>query len=153
MNEIKKVLNATMKGPSASRSTKILMYSNMREKTIEVGKKVEEYLETDDETFLIDVLTIHGRQMRTQKASYLDLLVSEQTTLAHDVCILCATRGVVNAGIDSKHVRCAIRIEFPPSIQDIFQEKGRVRRIQAATPDDFVYLICFDIDSFVLLLR
>ena len=153
MNEIKKVLNATMKGPSASRSTKILMYSNMREKTIEVGKKVEEYLETDDETFLIDVLTIHGRQTRTQKASYLDLFVSDQTTLAHDVRILCATSGVANAGIDSKNVRCAIRIEFPPSIQDICQEKGRVGRIQAATPDDFAYLICFNIDSFVLLLR
>ena len=52
MNEIKKILNATMKGPSASRSTKILMYSNMREKAIDIGKKVEEYLETDNETFL-----------------------------------------------------------------------------------------------------
>ena len=153
MNEIKKVLNATMKGPSASRSTKLLMYSNMRDKTVEVGKKVEEYLETDDETFLIDVMTLHGRQTRTQKASYLDLFVSDHITLAHDVRILCATSGVANAGIDSKHVRCAIRIEFPPSIQDICQEKGRVGRIPSATPEEFAYLICFDVDSFVLLLR
>ena len=128
MNEIKKVLNATMKGPSASRSTKILMYSNMREKTVEVGRKVEEYLETDDDTFLIDVMTIHGRQTRTQKASYLDLFISDQMTLAHDVRILCATSGVANAGIDSKHVRCAIWIEFPPLIQDICQSrKGTCR--------------------------
>ena len=142
-----------MKGPLATRLTKLLMYSNMQEKTIDIGKKVGEYLETDDETFLIDVMTIHGRQTRTQKASYLDLFVSDQTTLAHDVRILCATSGVTNAGIDIKHVRCAVRIEFPPSIQDICQEKGRVGRIQAATPDDFAYLICFDVDSFVLLLR
>ena len=85
MNEIKKVLNATMKGPSASRSTKLLMYSNMRDKTVEVGKKVEEFLEIDDETFTIDVMTLHGRQTRTQKASYLDLFVSDHITLAHDV--------------------------------------------------------------------
>jgi len=82
MNEIKKVINATMKGPLASPSMKILIYSNMRDKTIEVGKKVEEYLETDDETFLIDVMTLHGRQTRTQKASYLDLFVSDKITLA-----------------------------------------------------------------------
>ena len=80
-------------------------------------------------------------------------MVVAQTTLAHDVRILCATSGVANAGIDSKHVRCAIRIEFPPSIQDICQEKGRVGRIHGATPDQFAYLICFDVDSFVLLLR
>ena len=82
MNKIKKVWNATMKGPLATRLTKLLMYSNMQEKTIDIGKKVEEYLETDDVTFLIDVMTIHGRQTRTQKASYLDLFVSDQTTLA-----------------------------------------------------------------------
>ena len=152
MNEIKKVLKATMKGPSASQSTKLLMYLNMREDTIDIGKKVEEYLETDDETFLIDVMTINGRQTRTQKASYLDSFVSDNTTLAHNVRILCATSGVANTGIDSKHVQCAIRIEFPPSIQDICQEKGCVGRIQGASPDDFAYLICFDIDSFVLLL-
>ena len=89
-------------------------------------------------------MTIHGR--------HLDLFVSDKTTQAYDVRILCATSGVANAGIDSKHVRCAIRIKFPPLIQDICQEKGRVGRIQAATPDKFAYLICLDVDSFVLLL-
>ena len=61
--------------------------------------------------------------------------------------------GVANAGIDSKHVYCALRAEFSPSIQDMCQEKGRVGRVPSATPDVFTYVVCFDVESFVLLLR
>ena len=49
-----------------------------------------------------------------------------------------------------------MRTEFPPSIQDRCQEKGRVGRIPSATANVFTYVqyvICFDIDSYVLLLR
>ena len=104
MNEIKKVMNATMKGSCASPSTKMIIYSNMRDKIIKLGKKVEEYLDTDSETFLIDVIILHGHLTRTQKASYLDSFVLNTTTLDHDVHILCATSRVANAGIDSKEV-------------------------------------------------
>ena len=129
MNEIKKVIDATMKGPSTSASQKILIYSNMRDKTVKISKKVEEYLDIDDDTFTIDVMVLHGRQTRTQKASYLDFFTSNTTTIDHDVRMLCATSRVANAGIDSKDVYCTMRTEFPPSIQDICQEKGRVGRI------------------------
>ena len=107
MNDIKKVINATMKGRSASQSRKIIIYSNMRDKIVHLGKKVGDYLEIDEATYLID----------------------------------------------SKHVYYAVRAEFPPSIQDMCQEKGRVGRIPSATPDVFTYLVCFDVESFVLLLR
>ena len=81
-----------MKGPSASASQKILIYSNMRDKkTVKILKKVEEYLDIDDDTFTIDVMVLHGRQTRTQKASYLDFFTSNTTTIDHDVRILCAT--------------------------------------------------------------
>ena len=73
--------------------------------------------------------------------------------LLHDVRILCATSGVANTGIDSKNVQCALRIEFPLSIQDMCQEKGRVGRIPSATPDAFSYVVCFDVKSFVVLLK
>ena len=153
MIEIKKVIDVTMNGPSTSASQKVLIYSNMRDKTIKISKKVEEYLNIGDDTFTIDVMVLHGRQTRTQKASYLDFFTSNSTTIDHDVRMLCATSGVANAGIDSKDVYCAMRTEFPPSIQDICQEKGRVGRIPFASPDVFTYVICFDIDSYVLLLR
>ena len=39
MNEIKKVIDATMKGPSTSASQKILIYSNMRDKTVKILKR------------------------------------------------------------------------------------------------------------------
>jgi hypothetical protein len=90
---------------------------------------------------------------RRQKASYLNLYVSQESNLLHDVQILCATSGVANAGIDSKNVYCALRTEFPPSIQDMCQEKGRVGHIPSASPNDFSYVVCFDIESFVVLLK
>ena len=110
-------------------------------------------MEIDNDTFPIDVMVLHGHQTRTQKASYLNLFTSNTTTIDHDAQILCATSGVANAGIDSKDVYCAMRTEFPPSIHDICQEKGRVGQISLATANVFTYVICFDIDSYVLLLH
>jgi superfamily II DNA helicase RecQ len=155
MNDIKKVIDTTMKGRSASQSRKIIIYSNMRDKIVQLGKKVEDYLEIDEATYPIDLVILHGHLTRKQKASYLKRFVNvtNTTTIDHDVRILCATSGVANAGIDSKHVYCALRAEFPPSIQDMCQEKGRVGRIPSATPDIFTYVVCFDVESFVLLLR
>ena len=146
MNEIKKVINATMKGPSTSATQKVLIYSNMLDKTVKISKKVEKYLDIDDEMFTIDVMVLHGCQTRTQKASYLDFFTSNTTTIDHDVRMLCATSGVANAGIDSRDISCAMRTEFPPSIQYICQEKGRVGRIPSASPNVFTYVICFDLN-------
>ena len=111
-----------MKGPSTSASQKIfIVYSNMRNKTVKILKKVEGHLHIDDGTFTIDVMVLHGRQTRTQRgASYLDFFTSNTTRIDHDVRMLCTTSGVANAGIGSKD------IEFPSLIQDICQEKGRV---------------------------
>ena len=153
MNIIKRLVDATMKGRTASNSKKIIIYSNMRDKIIKIGQKTEDYLDTLEETFLIDLMMLHGHQTRKQKAAYLKLYVSQTMNLLHDVRILCATSGVANAGIDSKNVHCALRTEFPPSIQDMCQEKGRVGRIPSATPDAFSYVICFDVESFVVLLK
>ncbi len=153
MNTIKALINKTMKGRLASNSKKIIIYSNMRDKIIQMGQKIEDYLDTDQSTFLIDLMVLHGHQTRNQKASYLNLYVADGPNISHDVRILCATSGVANAGIDSKNVYCALRTEFPPSIQDMCQEKGRVGRIPSASPDIFSYVVCFDIESFVVLLK
>ena len=61
--------------------------------------------------------------------------------------------GVANAGIDCSEIYTAMRIEIPPSIMDICQEKGRVGRVPSPSPEVYSYMICFDIDSFILLLK
>ena len=156
MNDMKKVINATMKDHLASQSWKIIIYLNMHNKIVHLGKKVEDHLEIDEAAYLIDLVILHGHLTRNQKAwSYLKrfVAVSNTTTINHDVWILCATSGFTNAGIDSKHVYCAVRAKFPPSIQDMCQEKGWVGRIPSTTPDIFTYLVCFlNVGSFVLLL-
>ena len=67
-----------------------------------------------------------------------------------DIRILLATSGVANAGINCNEIFSAVRIEFPPSIMDICQEKGRVGRVPSASPDVYSYVICYDIESFIL---
>lgn len=71
MNEIKKVINEIMKGTSASSpQKKTIIYSNMRDKIVKLGKKVENYLDSDDEKFLINVDIIHRHHLtRTQCSS------------------------------------------------------------------------------------
>ena len=126
----------------------------MREKIIKIGEKTENYLDSHEETFLIDLMMLHGHQTQKQKAAYLKLYVSQTMNLLHDVRILCATSGVANTGIDSKNiVQCALRAEFPPSIQDMCQEKGCIGRIPSATPYAFSYVICFNVESSVALLK
>ena len=71
MNDIKKVIDATMKGRLASQSRKIIIYSNMRDKIVQLGNKVEDYLEIDEATYPIDLVILHGHLTRKQKASYL----------------------------------------------------------------------------------
>lgn len=112
MNEIKKVIQCN----NNERFLCIdFIYSNMWDKIIQLGKKVEEYLDTDSETFLIDVIILHGHLKRTQKA---DLFVSNTTrTHNHDVWILCATSGVANTGIDSKDIYCACCNVHIPNIR------------------------------------
>ena len=64
MNVIKHLIDATMKGRTALNSKKIIIYSNMRDKIIKIGQKTEDYLDTLEETFLIDLMMLHGHQTR-----------------------------------------------------------------------------------------
>jgi hypothetical protein len=139
---------------STNGEKKIIIYSNMREKIINLTKQLELFLNTDNKLYLADVISIHGQLSHEEKASYLKMFMGDAIPFEFaDIRILLATSGVANAGIDCSEVYSAIRIEFPPSIMDICQEKGRVGRVPSPSPDIYSYKICFDIDSFVLLLK
>ena len=45
------------------------------------------------------------------------------------------------------------RVDFPPSIADLSQERGRAGRRDDATPDDFVYQVAICLESFLHIFR
>ena len=47
-----------------------------RDKIVQLGKKVKDYLEIDEATYPIDLVILHGHLTRKQKASYLKLFVA-----------------------------------------------------------------------------
>ena len=47
---------------------------------------------------------------------------------------LLATSGAANAGIDSSDVNGVYRLDFPPSLLDLAQGKGRAGHVPGASP-------------------
>ena len=78
---------------------------------------------------------------------------SSNPTSTLDMRVLCATSGVGNAGIDSPDIRAVYRIDFPPSVLDFVQEKGRAGRRPGALPKDFSYHVCISLESFLFLFK
>jgi superfamily II DNA helicase RecQ len=67
--------------------------------------------------------------------------------------MLTATSGATNAGLDSPDVYGVGRSEFPPTLVDVLQEKGRAGRRPTASPATDWYLVCFSLETYVYLLR
>ncbi len=61
--------------------------------------------------------------------------------------------GVGNAGIDSPDIRAVFRLDFPPSIIDVCQEKGHAGRHPNALSEDYTYYIAFSLKSFIHLFK
>jgi hypothetical protein len=58
-----------------------------------------------------------------------------------------------NAGIDNPFIRGVGRAEFPPSVEDCIQEKGRTGRYPGAVHDGCWYAVCLSLPSFCSLRR
>ena len=153
LKEVTELLTPLLKSGTIDNPKKAIIYSNMRNRIVNLGKRLESTLDMDDELYLVDGLVIHGMHSKEEKSAYLNVFMSERNTALGDYRVLLATSGVANAGIDSNQVYSVIRTDFPPSIQDICQEKGRVGRVPSATPDLYSYSIIFDVESFIGLLR
>ena len=96
-------------------------------------KRFEQTMNSDDKLYLTDAISIHGQLSHEEKASFLKLFMGDENQIHDaDIRILLATSGVANAGINCNEIFSAVRIEFPPSIMDICQEKGRVGRVPSA---------------------
>ena len=71
----------------------------------------------------------------------------------YNMNVLCATSGVDNTGIDSKEVRSVIRLDFPPFIMDMSQEKGRTERNPTATHEKYSYNLYYSLELFLFLYK
>ena len=117
-------------------------------------KQLELFLNIDDKLYLADAISMHGQLSQEEKAVYLEMFMGDGLPFeSADIHILLAMSGIANAEIDCSDIYTAIKIEFPPSIMDICQEKGHVGRVLSPSPDVYSYMICFNIDSFILLLN
>ena len=134
---------------------KVIAYSNRRVRIFNFADKLEQLLDRDDDFKKVDVLTLVGTLTKEEKAAYIRMFINgssnPQSTL--DIRVLCATSGVGNAGIDSPDIRSVYRIDFPPSILDFVQEKGRAGRRPGALPSDYSYIVCISLESFLFLFK
>ena len=102
----------------------------------------------------IDLISMVGTLTKEEKAEYLRLFVNGSKKHPEmKLRLLCATSGVGNAGIDCPDVRAVYRIDFPPSILDLAQEKGRAGRRPDASPDNFHYFVCYSLETFLYLFK
>ena len=102
----------------------------------------------------IDIISLVGTLTKDEQAQFLRLFVNGSKEHPEmQLRLLRATSGVGNAGIDCPDVRAVYRIDFPPSILDIAQEKGRAGRRPDATAKDFHYAVCYSLESFLYLFK
>ena len=134
--------DVTVPSPSAN---KVIVYSNQRTKAMTCSEKIESFFDCEDELWEHDVLTLIGTLTKDEKSFLINAFLDVNET---KMSVLCATSGVGNAGIDSKNIKAVYRIDFPPSILDIAQERGRAGRRPDASPDDYSYNIYFSLESF-----
>jgi ATP-dependent helicase YprA (DUF1998 family) len=81
------------------------------------------------------------------------LETSNDATQPFNPQLLTATSGAANAGLDSQDVYGVGRAEFPPTLVDVLQEKGRAGRRPTASATTDWYLVCLSLETYVYLLR
>jgi superfamily II DNA helicase RecQ len=143
---------------------KYILYSNTRATVDRVSPKLCEWIDANG--FKSDLLKIVGTLLREQKFYHIRVFCRSlrgNKLVFDEGCredkrpfnpqILVATSGAANAGIDDPEVHGVCRLEFPPSIIDVNQEKGRAGRRSHAKPSSDWYLLCFSLESYVVLLK
>ena len=139
--------------PHPNLPSKVIIYSNTRARIETIGEDLCKFLDKDIELCNTDVLVLVGKLKMEQKAKYIDLFVNGSDANDFHLRVLCATSGVGNAGIDSQDVRAVYRVDFPPSIIDVCQEKGRAGRRPSALQQDYSYILLFSLESFLYLFK
>jgi superfamily II DNA helicase RecQ len=109
-------------------TNKVIVYSNSRRKIVQFSEQLGEEFDHHDDLQNYDIITLVGTLKRQQKAMFINKFINMADTGDFKPQVLCATSGVGNAGIDSLDIRAVFRLDFPPSIIDVCQEKGRAGR-------------------------
>jgi hypothetical protein len=148
-------------GPAleTSRLRKYIWYANNRNTIERHTKMLASWI--DQQGFKSDVLSVTGAQMKEQTFHHINLFAamnlpnspgletSNDVTQPFNPQILTATSGAANAGLDSEDVFGVGRAEFPPTLVDVLQEKGRAgRRPNASAATDW-YLVCLSLETYV----
>ena len=134
--------------------SKIIVYSNTRSKIINFTESIKKKMDADAIMKNIDVITLVGTLTKQEKSSYIRKFVNGSKKHPQlQIKLLCATSGVGNAGIDCSDVRAVYRIEFPPSILDLVQEKGRAGRRPGATAENYHYIMCYSLETFLYVFK
>jgi superfamily II DNA/RNA helicase len=102
---------------------KFIVYSNSCSKIEKVEIKLADCLDSNDDFSKIDIVCLVGTLTKEQKAHYIDVFVNGSP--GFNPRFLVATSGAVNAGIDCDEVFGVYRLDFPSSLIDLCQEKGR----------------------------
>ena len=133
---------------------KVIVYSNTRERIMTFADSLRKRMNSDPIMKEIDIISLVGTFTKEEKARKLRTFVNGSSKHPElKIRVLCATSGVGNAGIDCPDVRAVYRIDFPPSILDIAQEKGRAGRRADATPENFHYFLSYSLESFLYLFK
>ena len=101
----------------------------------------------------LDLIHVFGTSTKELKKKYISKLLSKKDNPHYNIKVLCATRGVGNASIDSPNVRFVYRIDLDPPILDITQEKGRAGRKNEDFTNDYKYTMCYFIETYIQLYR
>lgn len=91
-----------------------------------MANRFEQFLNTDDNLYLTDAISINGQLYHEEKALFLKLFMGDKNPMQEvDIQILLAMSGVVNAGIDcSSEIYSAVRLELSPSINGYLSGDG-----------------------------
>jgi superfamily II DNA helicase RecQ len=139
---------------SSNLPTKVIVYSNTRERILNFAESIKKKMNADKVLKDIDIISLVGTLTKQEKTELIRLFVNGSRKHQDlKLRLLCATSGVGNAGIDCPDVRAVYRIDFPPSILDLAQEKGRAGRRPGSTPDDFHYTLCYSLETYLYLFK
>ena len=147
LHSIKQSLKSNLTG-DPELPTKVIIYSNQRTKILSCADNIETFLDGDELLCDMDVIRLVGTLHRDEKTELINMFLDDSEG-SNSLNILCATSGVGNAGIDSPNIRAVYRIDFPPSILDICQERGRAGRRPDATDQHYSYNLTFSLESFI----
>ena len=148
-SNMSKSIALMLKDDIAFEHSKFIVYSNVRSRIKDVQEGLSRFFDKDDLLFEKDIMCIHGKLSKEEKSRYTQIFLNPEVEEDKSIRVLCATSGVGNVGIDSSHIRGVYRLEFPPSIMDFVQEKGRAGRIAVPDPSSYAYNIYYSIESYV----